>query len=171
MRQRPGALSRYNYLSTDKICGISLTRKTSPYGRTVSQATIRQSLGGESDVRLRAVAHGSFYGFPRTKEGKIKIGCEWRYSHRPRLTRQTEAGNGRTTRLIPRLDSGCFRWQSAFATDGRRLSVPKTKYTAEKAVNLPKKAIDNVKKVLAELFPELKVCENTLSSILQRHAR
>jgi len=49
--------------------------------------------------------------------------------------------------------------------------VPKTKYTAEKAVNLPKKAIDNVKKVLAELFPELKVCENTLSSILQRHAR
>ena len=39
----------------------------------------------------------------------------------------------------------------------RRLSVPKTKYTVDRAVNLPKKAITYVKQVIGEMFPELTV--------------
>jgi sarcosine oxidase/L-pipecolate oxidase len=39
----------------------------------------------------------------------------------------------------------------------RRLSVPKTKYTEDKAVNLPKKALVYIKEVVGELFPELAV--------------
>nr|XP_031858637.1 uncharacterized protein CI109_006017 [Kwoniella shandongensis]KAA5525709.1 hypothetical protein CI109_006017 [Kwoniella shandongensis] len=54
--------------------------------------------------------YGGFYGFPRTREGKIKIG---------------------------------------------RISTPKTKYTADRAVNLPKKAITYLKQVIGEIFPEL----------------
>ena len=54
--------------------------------------------------------------------------------------------------------SQAFSRMNSHRTNERRLSVPKTKYTADKAVNLPKKAIDNTKRVLAELFPELKVC-------------
>lgn len=34
--------------------------------------------------------------------------------------------------------------------------MPKTKYTTDKAESLPKKAIDNIKKVVGEIFPELR---------------
>ena len=49
--------------------------------------------------------------------------------------------------------------------DYRRVSTPRTKYTPEKAVNLPKKAITNVKTILAELFPELIVSATTRSHV------
>ncbi|WVQ67993.1 uncharacterized protein L199_006199 [Kwoniella botswanensis] len=71
---------------------------------------------------------GGFYGFPRTPEGKIKIG----YRGRKWTNFQTHPKTG------------------------KRLSIPITKYTEEKASNLPKKAIDNIKIVIGELFPELK---------------
>jgi hypothetical protein len=48
---------------------------------------------------------------------------------------------------------------------GRRLSVPKTKYTADRATNLPKKAIANLKEAVAELFPELRdvgICDTRM---------
>ena len=38
---------------------------------------------------------------------------------------------------------------------GRRLSVPKTKYTTDRVTNLPKKAIAYLKEAVAELLPEL----------------
>ncbi|EIW65833.1 hypothetical protein TREMEDRAFT_41277 [Tremella mesenterica DSM 1558] len=72
--------------------------------------------------------YGGFYGFPITPEGKIKIG----YRGRKWTNYQTHPKTG------------------------QRLSVPKTKYTPDKAVNLPKKAIVNIKKVVFELFPELR---------------
>ncbi|KAL7421329.1 hypothetical protein Q5752_004214 [Cryptotrichosporon argae] len=71
--------------------------------------------------------YGGFYGFPRTPEGKIKIGYRGR------------------------------KWTN-YQTDpktGARLSVPKTKYTADKQTNLPKKAITHLKGVIVELFPDL----------------
>ncbi|WWC61545.1 uncharacterized protein I303_104129 [Kwoniella dejecticola CBS 10117] len=71
---------------------------------------------------------GGFYGFPRTPEGQIKIG----YRGRKWTNFQTHPKTG------------------------KRLSVPRTKYTTDKAVNLPKKAIDHIKTVIAEIFPELK---------------
>ncbi|WWC89608.1 uncharacterized protein L201_004533 [Kwoniella dendrophila CBS 6074] len=71
---------------------------------------------------------GGIYGFPRTPEGKIKIG----YRGRKWTNFQTQPKTG------------------------KRLSVPITKYTDVKATNLPKKAIDNIKIVIAQFFPELK---------------
>ncbi|OCF39391.1 hypothetical protein I317_06819 [Kwoniella heveanensis CBS 569] len=71
---------------------------------------------------------GGFYGFPRTPEGKIKIG----YRGRKWTNYQTHPQTG------------------------KRLSVPRTKYSVDPAVNLPKKAIDNIKVAVGELFPELK---------------
>ncbi|WRT66060.1 uncharacterized protein IL334_003012 [Kwoniella shivajii] len=71
---------------------------------------------------------GGFYGFPRTADGVIKIG----YRGRKWTNYQTHPKTG------------------------KRLSVPKTRYTVDRAENLPKKAIDNIKVVIAELFPELK---------------
>ncbi|KAE8538352.1 hypothetical protein D1P53_004705 [Cryptococcus gattii VGV] len=72
--------------------------------------------------------YGGFYGFPRTKDGKIKIGYRGRkwtnYQKHPKT--------------------------------GRELSVPKTKYTTDKAESLPRKAIDNIKKAVGEIFPELR---------------
>ncbi|KAK8870118.1 hypothetical protein IAR55_000688 [Kwoniella newhampshirensis] len=72
--------------------------------------------------------YGGFYGFPRTKEGKIKIG----YRGRKWTNYQTHPKTG------------------------QRISTPKTKYTTDKAVNLPKKAITYIKEVVGEVFPELK---------------
>ncbi|KAK6910424.1 hypothetical protein I203_104456 [Kwoniella mangroviensis CBS 8507] len=76
---------------------------------------------------------GGFYGFPRTPEGKIKIG----YRGRKWTNFQTHPKTGKL------------------------LSIPITKYTEEKASNLPKKAIDNIKIVIGELFPELKISLST----------
>ncbi|ORY24761.1 FAD dependent oxidoreductase [Naematelia encephala] len=70
---------------------------------------------------------GGFYGFPRTPDGKLKMG----YRGRKWTNYQT---NPKT---------------------GKRQSVPKTKYTADKAVNLPKKAITLLKQVIGQIFPEL----------------
>ncbi|KAK4687540.1 hypothetical protein P7C73_g2584, partial [Tremellales sp. Uapishka_1] len=72
--------------------------------------------------------YGGFYGFPRTPEGKIKIG----YRGRKWTNYQTHPKTG------------------------KRLSVPKTKYTTDRAVNLPKKSINFIKSVVGELLPELK---------------
>lgn len=71
---------------------------------------------------------GGFYGFPRTSAGKLKIG----YRGRKWTNYQTNAKTG------------------------QRLSVPKTKYTTDKQVNLPKKAIVYLKQVIGEMFPQLK---------------
>ncbi len=50
-------------------------------------------------------------------------------------------------------------------TTPRRLSVPMTKYTVNKAVNLPKKALVYIKEVVGELFPELQVSLLVYSSM------
>jgi len=80
--------------------------------------------------------YGGFYGFPRTPEGKIKIG----YRGRKWTNYQT---NPKT---------------------GKRVSTPKTKYTVDRAVNLPRKAIVHIKSVIGELFPDLKVSGNAPGS-------
>ena len=72
--------------------------------------------------------YGGFYGFPRTEEGKIKIGYRGR--------KWTNFQNHGKT--------------------GKRLSVPVTKYTTDQIDNMPQKALANLKRVIAELFPELK---------------
>ncbi|KUJ13712.1 FAD dependent oxidoreductase [Mollisia scopiformis] len=72
--------------------------------------------------------YGGFYGFPRTPEGKIKIGYRGRKWTNYQLNPKTNT----------------------------RLSVPRTKYTEEKAVNLPKKAISNLKELVGDMFPDLK---------------
>lgn len=72
--------------------------------------------------------YAGFYGFPRTPDGKIKIG----YRGRKWTNYQTEPATG------------------------KRLSVPKTKYTPDRQVNLPLKAITNLKGLIAEMFPDLK---------------
>ncbi|RDW84777.1 FAD dependent oxidoreductase-4 [Coleophoma cylindrospora] len=71
--------------------------------------------------------YGGFYGFPRTPEGKIKIGYRGR------------------------------KWtnfQSVPKTN-KRISVPVTKYTAAKVENLPKMALKNLKQLVGEMFPDL----------------
>ncbi|RSH95300.1 hypothetical protein EHS25_000387 [Saitozyma podzolica] len=70
---------------------------------------------------------GGFYGFPHTPDGRIKIGYRGR------------------------------KWTN-YQTDpktGKRLSVPKTKFTVDKAVNLPIKAINHLKTMVGDMFPEL----------------
>ncbi|KAF2122990.1 FAD dependent oxidoreductase [Lophiotrema nucula] len=71
--------------------------------------------------------YGGFYGFPRTPEGKVKIGYRGRkwtnYQRNPKT--------------------------------GKRLSVPTTRYTESKTVNLPKKAIGHLKRLVEEMFPDL----------------
>lgn len=45
------------------------------------------------------------------------------------------------------------------------MSVPKTKYTADRATSLPRKAIANLKNAVAELFPELQdlgICDTRM---------
>lgn len=98
--------------------------------------------------------YGGFYGFPRTKDGKVKIGCK---SHALvivyyLLLYRTADIKG------TRIDRG-RKWTN-YQTNpqtGKRVSTPRTKFTEHKSVNLPKKAIDNLKKAVGGLLPELAV--------------
>ncbi|WVQ84745.1 hypothetical protein IAT38_006902 [Cryptococcus sp. DSM 104549] len=72
--------------------------------------------------------YGGFYGFPRTKDGKIKVG----YRGRKWTNYQTHPKTG------------------------KRLSIPKTKYTTDVQTSLPKKAIDYIKQVIGEVLPDLR---------------
>lgn len=82
------------------------------------------------------------------------------------VDQQTAVENGPTSRRIPRLASKSLRQtvkKFEMLMMSRRLSVPKTKYTDIKADNLPKRAIDNIKLLLGDLFPDLAVPYLTLA--------
>lgn len=107
--------------------------------------------------------YSGFYGFPRTPDGILKIGCECCFSQSKYkgtwLIYQTEGESGPTSKHTQRRASEYLSTTShnlGRLTDSRRISTPKTKYTPERAGLLPKRALAIMKHALGELFPDLK---------------